>query len=220
MRIFGELRQNGRRIKRAAQKNSELRYCLAVRNHALCATAIASLLAIGTSALAESSTQQTRTTVKVNVLGNISDHGLNVLWAESIASKILAEAGVRIRWQLGEPKRGEQQVPIIIDLSSKTPETLAPGTLAYAQVYEGVHIRVFWDSVQSQVRGTNGLGAFLLGHVMAHEITHILQGINRHSQTGLMKARWTETEIQQMSVRPLSLAPEDVQFIHAGLPKQ
>lgn len=183
------------------------------------ATAIVSLLAIGTSALAENPAEDTRTTVKVYVVKNVSDHGLNVQWAESIASHIFAEAGVRIKWQLGEPRRREQLMPIIINLSSDTPETLAPGALAYAQVFEGVHIKVFWDRVQNTLNGGSRLHTFLLAHVMAHEIVHILEGVERHSETGLMKAHWTKKEIEEMSIRPLALASEDVQLIHNGLLK-
>ena len=181
------------------------------------ATAVASLLAIGTSALAQSSAEEARATVKVYVLRNVSDRNLNVSWAENTASQIFAQAGVHIKWQLGEPRRGEQYMPIVIDLSSNTPKTLAPGALACAQVYEGVHIRVFWDRVQNTVRGANPLGTFLLAHVIAHEIAHVLERVDRHSETGLMKASWTKKEIEEMGAHPLSLAPEDVQLIHQGL---
>lgn len=181
------------------------------------ATAIASLLAIGISAPAESSAEEASATVKIYLLRNVDDRKINVSWAQGIASQIFAEAGVHIKWQLGEPRRGEQYMPIIINLTENTPKTLVPGALACSQVYEGVHIRVFWDRVQNTVRGADPLGAFLLAHVMAHEIAHVLERIKRHSETGLMKASWTQKEIEGMSVHPLSLAPEDVQLIHQGL---
>ncbi len=31
----------------------------------------------------------------------------------------------------------------------------------------------------------------VLAHVLVHEITHILEGLNEHSQEGIIKARWT-----------------------------
>lgn len=179
----------------------------------------ASLLVIAISALAESQAEDARTTVKVYVVKNMSDRGLNVQWAESIASHILAEAGVRIKWEVGEPRRRGQLMPIIINLSSDTPETLAPRALAFAQVYEGVHIGVFCDRIKTTVSGSDRLRTFLLAHVMAHEIAHIIEGVNRHSESGLMKAHWTRTEIEEMSVKSLSLAPEDVRLIRRGLLK-
>ena len=107
-------------------------------------------------------------------------------------------------------------MPIIIDITSDTPKMFAPGALAWAQVYEGVHISVFWDRIKNKVGGRDRLGTCLLAHVMAHEIAHIIEGVDRHSETGLMKAHWTNAEIEGMSVRLLSLAPEDVQLIHNG----
>lgn len=184
------------------------------------ATAILSLIVIGTSAPAESLADEARTTVKVCVVRDLSDGGLNLLLAERVAAQIVAEAGARIAWHLGEPSRGERDRAIIIDLTSNTPDTLEPGALAYAQAFEGVHIRVFWDRVQNAAGRANRRTTFLLAHVMAHEIVHILECTDRHSKTGLMKARWTEMEIEQMSIRPLSLAPEDVQLIRQGLLKR
>jgi hypothetical protein len=55
----------------------------------------------------------------------------------------------------------------------------------------------------------------LLGHVLAHEIVHVLQGIKRHSDQGLMKARWTREEILQMEKQPLKLTAEDIRIIQA-----
>ena len=175
------------------------------------------LFAVGTLALAHDSDENAAVPVTVYVLRNVTDGNLNVSRAQNIASHILAEAGVRIKWQFGQPRRREQQKPIIIDFSSNTAETLVPGALAWARVYEGVHIRVFCDRIRNTVHGSDRLGTFLLAHVMAHEIAHILERVDRHSETGLMKPSWTQMEIEGMSVKSLSLAPEDVRLIHNGL---
>jgi hypothetical protein len=59
----------------------------------------------------------------------------------------------------------------------------------------------------------------LLAHVMTHEITHVLEGINRHSETGMMKGQWTETDYRAMAAG-LRFAPVDVALIHDGLAKR
>jgi len=56
-----------------------------------------------------------------------------------------------------------------------------------------------------------------LGHVASHEIGHALEGINRHSREGLMKAQWGNREMRQMFVRSLPFAGEDAELIHLGL---
>jgi hypothetical protein len=57
----------------------------------------------------------------------------------------------------------------------------------------------------------------LLGHVLAHEIGHILQGVERHSSTGLMKERWDYRDYVEMQRQPLRFTAEDLLLIQQGL---
>jgi hypothetical protein len=60
-------------------------------------------------------------------------------------------------------------------------------------------------------------GPNLLAHVLVHEITHILQGISRHSPTGIMKGQWDYDDYFEMSRRPLPFAQKDIDLIYDGL---
>jgi hypothetical protein len=62
--------------------------------------------------------------------------------------------------------------------------------------------------------------ASLLGHVMAHEIGHVLQGLVRHSEDGLMKESWTPEEMLNMPTRRLSFTKRDADLIYLGFLKQ
>lgn len=57
----------------------------------------------------------------------------------------------------------------------------------------------------------------LLAHVMAHEITHMLQGVSRHSLTGVMKPRWDRNDYSQMAWRPLAFTEGDIALIQLGM---
>jgi hypothetical protein len=94
---------------------------------------------------------------------------------------------------------------------------LKPGALAYALPYEGSHIVVFWDRVQAT---TGPRVPALLAHVLAHEITHILEGFCRHSESGLMKAHWDVSSYRMMNSETLPFAGEDVELIYAGLARR
>ena len=59
--------------------------------------------------------------------------------------------------------------------------------------------------------------SIVLAHVLAHEITHILEDIPRHSESGVMKAWWTIADCDEMRRRPLAFASEDIELIHLGL---
>jgi hypothetical protein len=155
--------------------------------------------------------------VTVYVEASIGDSTLAPIrmLAQGIASGMFATAGVHINWRTGRPKASEPERPILIEFTSLTPKTLHPGALAYAYVFEGVHIRIFYDRVRNADRPY--VTAMLLAHVMVHEITHILEGVNRHSEEGVMKARWTANDLVDMEYKPLPFDPLDVLLIRKGL---
>jgi hypothetical protein len=49
------------------------------------------------------------------------------------------------------------------------------------------------------------------------KITHLLQGISRHSDTGVMKAHWSGADFCEMRRKPLGFTVEDVDLIYRGL---
>ena len=138
-------------------------------------------------------------------------HGRVLIGAEDVASKLFAEAGVRIKWCYGHPTEDA----ISIEFSERTPSGYRPGSMAFALPYEGVHITVFYDRI-SRATGAN-LVPTVLGHVLAHEITHVLQRIDRHSETGVMKAHWTNADLDKMVSKRLSFTAEDIELIQRGL---
>ena len=150
-----------------------------------------------------------RLTVYVRNSANVSDDVK--VQAENLAASMFDSIGVQIDWRCGEPRSSSEQA-LAIQLATDTPKDEKPGALAYAKPYEGVHIVVFWDRIDFGAAPTR-----LLAHIMVHEITHILEGVSRHSETGIMKAQWTDEDHRAMLVQPLRFAPVDVDLIHRGL---
>jgi hypothetical protein len=175
------------------------------------------LAAAGMVAQAQGEPNAGAATVTVYFRIGVGDLDLKPLVAEDIASGMFAKAGVHIQWRTDRPKLDQPKLPIVLDITSRTPGTLKPGALAYAQVYEGVHIKVFWDRVHASANCNPGLAHKLLAHVMVHEITHVLQRINRHSEDGVMKAQWTHSDILQMGLKPLPFEGDDIRWIDDGL---
>jgi hypothetical protein len=124
---------------------------------------------------------------------------------------------VRIECRTGRPPatQPEREPAIVVRLAEDTPGDYLPGALAFAKVYEGVHITVFWDRIESQCRLAPPV--VVLAHVLVHEITHILQGVNRHSEDGVMKLRWTAKDQRAMASKPLPFTPLDVELIRHAL---
>jgi hypothetical protein len=137
--------------------------------------------------------------------------GITLIRAEALGSEMFAAAGVEIDWRAWSacPAGG-----IRVRLSWNTPEGENPHSFAYALPYEGTHIVLFWDRIASAAEPATI--PFLLAHVLVHEVTHILEGTCRHSETGVMKATFTGADIANMEFHPLPFAEEDVELIHAG----
>jgi hypothetical protein len=137
----------------------------------------------------------------------------SVLRAEASVSQMFAGIGLLITWRNGMRDCAAQEIRV--DLRHRTPASLKPGALAYARPYEGTDIRVFFDRISGNWQPR--MVPVILAHVLAHEITHILERINRHSSYGIMKAHWGAQDYSQMGFKPLEFAPEDIDLIYIGL---
>jgi hypothetical protein len=125
------------------------------------------------------------------------------------ASKVVAGC-------VGEPATDDLAVEIV----HRAPASFSNLALAVAMPYadSGIRIVVFYDRVEPLLRGHHAPEATILGYVLAHEIAHVLQGIVRHSETGIMRAGWTDSDFKLMGIRLLMFTNEDVQLIRHRLP--
>jgi hypothetical protein len=182
-------------------------------------TALAALVMVaGTGAEARGGTDQILKNAAETVQicsDNTADNGLN-LAARSVASQMFAGIGVGIEWHhAASCPAGAFRV----SFADHTPAKLMPEALAYALPYEGTHIVIFYDRVQARATGPRKFPV-LMGHVMAHEVTHVLEGMSRHSEEGVMKGHWTQSDYTSMCWKPLKFADEDVMLVHRGLERR
>ena len=182
-------------------------------------TAKSSLLALvsifpGSAAAQVRKAPQTAEIGRIIVRVRNPDVPLDILsLSQAVADRIFTGVGIKIDWRSGAARSREQ--PITIDLAVAPPHS-QPHVLAYALPYEGVHIHVFYDRIQEEPNR-----AAVLAHVFVHEITHMLQGVVRHSETGIMKARWTAADIDQMGFSTtLPFTAADVMLIRLGVARR
>jgi hypothetical protein len=132
-----------------------------------------------------------------------------------IVDRMFIPAGLMLEWR-GEgrlcPDHSERIIRI--SLSTHSNPDSHPGAWAYALPYEGEHIVVFYGRLQ---RAHSGSVATLLAHIIAHEMTHILQGIPRHSENGVMKAQWDQGDYARMKLHLLTFTETDLQLIRHGV---
>ena len=133
--------------------------------------------------------------------------------AQSLAKKIFSTIGVETEWP--DPGSCPASPDVIkISFADRAPKAASGGALAYALPNEGAHIAVLYGRVKAM---QSGCTRQLLAYVLVHEITHILQAISRHSESGIMKARWDPADYEQMRHTTLGFTEHDVDLIHLGL---
>ena len=147
-----------------------------------------------------------------------------LVWdSEETATQIFAKIGIQLTWRSGRDRRpscgNSATRDLAIEIVPHATESLNDGALAMAMPYgdSSVRIVVFYDRIAPLLREHDAIQAKILGHVLAHEITHVLQGMARHSETGLMRARWARDDYSQMGLGGIPFSTEDVGFIRLGI---
>jgi hypothetical protein len=152
--------------------------------------------------------------------------------AKGVAAEAFAAAGIQVRWvegkRIGEPWGAPGEVLTVV-FDGPVPASFRPQAMAFANVGGGadadVHVfyhRVadFADTFAHLSVGTHVSMPEFLGNVLAHELTHALEGVKRHSREGLMKAEWNAGDIAGMVYGPLPLAAEDLELLRAHFKRE
>lgn len=133
------------------------------------------------------------------------------------ASDLFKKIGIRIYWHVGELQVGQSGFGIRATVhapKSATSEALATFDLLGAP---GVEITVYKDRVRRFLEDHPSLAGAGAGYVLAHELAHAMQGVARHSESGILKAHWSTEDVKEMTYHKLTFLPYDVELIHRGL---
>jgi hypothetical protein len=133
-----------------------------------------------------------------------------LMQAQLTASRIYAGIDVKLKWSMG----GATDISVQFDTA--TAEAFHSEAMGYAAPYGSktvVHVLVDRVSHISSI-GQTGV---LLGHIIAHELGHILKGTNGHADWGIMKAEWDTKDLARMTFRQLSFTPLDAELIQEGV---
>jgi hypothetical protein len=160
--------------------------------------------------------------------------GLRPAWlprAQAAARHVFDEIGVRTTWVECTPGQDETsacaQAPtptdafvLIVPRPTRAHARMS-GMMGLAVLPEhgpGSHVYVFHDRVQALAAEYRQVdGSVILGHVIAHEIGHLLLGTNSHSRTGIMSARWFRGELRRLEKGGLLFAVPEPMRIRAEL---
>jgi len=161
--------------------------------------------------------------------------------AQQRAEKVFALAGIETEWiycsavntqtQDQPPCSQVQGGPTVFSLSI-VPRQMAQqypvhtDTLGFAPLQGdkgfALHAWVFFERVKELVNRHKATGeeeapslAVVLGHVIVHEIAHLL-GVD-HANGGLMKAGWAKNELKQMARTEVFFTPRQAEIVRQEL---
>jgi len=137
--------------------------------------------------------------------------------ATPLASDLFKKIGVRLNWHTGEPQAGQTALAIRTEQhapESATREALAASRLSGSTMVE---ITIYGDRLRRFLDAHRSLAGVAAGYVLAHELAHAIQGVDRHSESGIMKAHWSDVDFHEMVFHKLAFAPVDVELINQAL---
>ncbi len=129
--------------------------------------------------------------------------------ATEIAGTVLGRAGVPSDWRDSGP--GD----VLLEVLGPRQCTALRGSsdalglaLLLKQGSRTSYAAVFLEKAEALARLGDASTAQVLGHAMAHEIGHLLLETREHSATGLMRARWSGSELKRAAWGQLLFTPE------------
>jgi hypothetical protein len=149
----------------------------------------------------------------------VEDGTAMTFWARTIASSVFHRAGIVIDWRKsGEPGDALPSRCLRVEIAEETPGEVLPGALGVSYPYSGCRkgVTIFHDRIRRRA-GTPSLRSALLAYVLAHEIAHVLERVDRHSDAGVMKAHWDATDREAIFARRLSFDARDVRLMQRGI---
>jgi len=140
--------------------------------------------------------------------------------ARQIVGDVYSEIGFRVVWRAaGSHPPGCKTEPlhqkIVVAVLAATPREIVEWAFAYSNPYatDGPCVKLLMDRLRPAIHRSPLTAGYLLGNVLAHEMGHVLQGVLRHSETGVMKARWSAREISSMPNERPHFTAEDVDLM-------
>jgi len=89
--------------------------------------------------------------------------------------------------------------------------------MAFLSDNGGVYSDVFFNSIEALHRDCGTNLARILGHVMAHEVGHLLLGSHSHSSRGIMCASWHAQQLRMIAMGGLFFTPEQAHAMKAKM---
>jgi hypothetical protein len=144
--------------------------------------------------------------------------------AQQVGGQLLAAVGIHVEWTACGVANAESDANACSDPPADHElivrlvrgPSASPSVLGFAYV-PGVVATALVDEIQETARRNKQLTTYLLGAVMAHELTHLILGSHGHTHRGLMRAAWSDQDIRLGRIWKINLTGEERRALAAGL---
>jgi hypothetical protein len=143
-----------------------------------------------------------------------------VFRAHCQVTRIFSKINVPVQFR-GKSGKRDHQSALDLDLyiGLEAPDGMNAGSLALAHPFrQDGRIEVFYSRIQNY-RPVESRD-MALAYIVSHEIAHALEGVNQHSPSGVMKARWDAEDFHKIQKAKLEFDEFDVQLIRQGIEKR
>jgi hypothetical protein len=137
--------------------------------------------------------------------------GPELVAAKSVAERIYKAAGVSIVWRDPGTKTTGEELTVIV-LAQPIPERAGPSGemgVATGTSRERTHIAyVFYNRVVAAAKEFSAPASHVLGHVIAHELGHLLLPPDAHTPIGVMHGQFDADDFHQIAAGQLLFTEE------------
>ncbi|PYX01499.1 MAG: hypothetical protein DMG86_10090 [Acidobacteria bacterium] len=167
---------------------------------------IANLLIVSSACPAANADSVSSTTVRLYSDVQLSTKAL--VQAQQEAVRIFRQAGVETVWV-------QFLVMRIVSKALTSAESIFG--MAFLSEGRGTYSDLFYDSVEKLHQECGASVPRVLGHVMAHELGHLLLGSNAHVEIGIMRPRWHGEQLRAVERGTLFFTPEQARLMQYRL---
>ena len=115
--------------------------------------------------------------------------GIIAIWSNTSASSVDTQITINII-----VKPGDRHHSVPDDLAAKSADWRVLGVAPGHKERHGLEVWAFYERILDVANILGIDPGLLLGHVIAHELGHLLLPYDSHSQTGLMRSGWDKSQ--------------------------
>jgi hypothetical protein len=145
--------------------------------------------------------------------------------AQAEVSKIYAAAGVDVQWIRGTSQSSRLSGPPLNVIILPDPDVTSRargsknmlGVALMTPQGRGSVVYAFYARIEERASKALTDPSILLGHVLAHELGHLLLGHHAHSTRGIMNGEWGYSETQRLRLGLLAFTKDEASSIRLNI---